>query len=106
MDSTWLTGDPAGMRAYASSLRGFADGIGVLQSSGDADVAAMIFDGPAGNRFDARMRGVSKSMHDLADQLRSVAGTLDGAAGRVEEAQAAERRREAEAASPGKAAAK
>ena len=94
MDSVWLTGDPVGMSDLAVSLRGFADGVAALQSSGDADVAAMVFEGPAGTRFDDGMRGVSRAMNDVAARLHALAGTLDGAATRVAEAQAEQRREE------------
>lgn len=95
MDSVWLTGDPGGMRALAGSLRGFASGIEALQGSGDADVAAMTFEGPAGESFRARMHRVSKAAGQGAAQLRDLAATLESAASQVEAAQAEQAREQA-----------
>jgi uncharacterized protein YukE len=95
LDSVWLTGDPAGMRALAGSLRGFASGIEVLQGEGDGDVAAMTFEGPAANAFRARMHRTSKAASQGAAQLRDLAATLESAASQVEAAQAEQAREQA-----------
>jgi uncharacterized protein YukE len=94
MDSVWLTGDPGGMRALAGSLRGFASGIEALQGSGDAAVAAMTFEGPAGESFRARTQRVSKAASQGAAQLRDLAAALESAASQVEAAQAEQAREE------------
>jgi uncharacterized protein YukE len=94
MDSVWLTGDPGGMRALAGSLRGFASGIEALQGEGDGDVAAMTFEGPAGDSFRARMQRASKAGSHAAGQLRDLAATLESAASQVEAAQAEQAREE------------
>jgi uncharacterized protein YukE len=95
MDSVWLTGDPGGMRALAGSLRGFASGIEALQGEGDGDVAAMTFEGPAGESFRARMHRASKTASQGAAQLRDLAATLESAASQVEAAQAEQAREQA-----------
>jgi uncharacterized protein YukE len=94
MDCVWLTGDPGGMRALAGSLRGFASGIEALQGEGDGDVAAMTFEGPAGDSFRARMQRASKAGSQAAGQLRDLAATLESAASQVEAAQAEQAREE------------
>ena len=92
----WLpavVGDPAGMRALASTLRSTANRIGSADTSISGAVAGMTFEGPAGDRFRSRARGVGRATRSAATTLESVASTLDRSAAEVEQAQADRLRR-------------
>jgi len=87
----WLpevVGDPAGMRALASTLRSTASQIGQVESSIGSAVAGMTFEGPAGTRFRGRARGVGRAARSAAGRLEDVAATLERSATQVEQDQA------------------
>ena len=92
----WLpevVGDPAGMRALASTLRSTASRIASVDSSISGAVSAMTFEGPAGNRFRDRARGIGRVASNAATTLEGVAAALDRSAAQVEQAQADRLRR-------------
>ena len=92
----WLpevVGDPAGMRALASTLRSTATRIANVDSSISGAVSAMTFEGPAGNRFRDRARGIGRVASNAATTLEGVAAALDRSAAQVEQAQADRLRR-------------
>jgi uncharacterized protein YukE len=79
-----VPGDPAGMRALASTLRGHAGMVGGLASGIDSDVTGMTFEGPAAEAFRSRMsvvtdlyRGAQTELHDLARQLEVSAAEVE-----------------------------
>lgn len=87
----WLpevVGDPAGIRALASTLRGHAATIGWIESNCTGTVTSMTFEGPAATRFRARTEDCTRDLTSASDELLQLAGTLDRAAADVEAAQA------------------
>ncbi|HEY3181625.1 MAG TPA: hypothetical protein VGJ77_02225 [Gaiellaceae bacterium] len=95
----WLpevVGDPAGMRALASTLRGHAATVAWIESNCTGTVTSMTFEGPAATRFRARAEDCAKSLTSAGDELLQLAGTLDRAASDVEAAQAERARKLAE----------
>jgi hypothetical protein len=94
VDSVWLTGDPGGMRALAGTLRSFANAVETYRSAGESGVASMTFEGPAGSAFVERLGRSTRSLADAVTQLQGLASSLDGAATKVEQAQAEQRREE------------
>jgi uncharacterized protein YukE len=87
----WLpevVGDPAGMRALASTLRSAASQIGQVESGIGSAVAGMTFEGPAGTRFRSRAGGIGRVARSAAATLEDVAGTLERSAAQVEQQQA------------------
>ncbi len=92
----WLpevVGDPAGMRALASTLRSTATRIANVDSSISSAVSAMTFEGPAGNRFRDRARGIGRVASNAATTFEGVAAALERSATGVEQAQADRLRR-------------
>lgn len=87
----WLpevVGDPAGMRSLAATLRSIGSQIAQVESGIDSAVAGMTFEGPAGNRFRGRARGMGRVAHSAAAKLEDVAATLERSATQVEQEQA------------------
>jgi uncharacterized protein YukE len=92
----WLpevVGDPAGMRALASSLRSAADRISQIDADIAGAVGAMTFQGPAGDRFRTRSEGSGRVATRCAERLQGLAATLERSATEVEQAQAERLRR-------------
>jgi uncharacterized protein YukE len=79
-----VPGDPAGMRALASTLRGHAGALGGLASGVDGDVSGMTFEGPAAEMFGSRMTVVVDAYRDAQAQLHDLAGKLETSATDVE----------------------
>jgi uncharacterized protein YukE len=79
-----VPGDPAGMRALASTLRGHAGAVGGLASGIDSDVSGMTFEGPAAETFRTRMANVVDAYRDAQTHLHDLAGKLETAATEVE----------------------
>jgi hypothetical protein len=79
-----VPGDPAGMRALASELRGHAGLVGGLASGVDSDVSGMTFEGPAAETFRTRLGNVADAYRDAQAQLHDLAGKLETAASEVE----------------------
>jgi uncharacterized protein YukE len=89
----WLPpviGDPAGMRALAGRLRDTGAQIAAVQDGCRSAVGAMTFEGPAGEAFRSRVSSTESGLRGAADELESLAGSLERAAADVE-AQQAER---------------
>jgi hypothetical protein len=93
IDLPAVVGDPAGMRALASSLRTNAEGIAVVAAQAAATVDGLEFFGPAADRLDGEIRTSSRNAGDLADQLLATAGLLDRSAADVEAQQRARERK-------------
>jgi uncharacterized protein YukE len=92
----WLpevVGDPAGMRALASSLRRSAEQISQVDADVSAAVSSMTFEGPAGDRFRSAATSTGSRATSAAERLQSLAGTLERSATEVEQAQAERLRR-------------
>jgi hypothetical protein len=81
------------MRALASTLRSTASQIAQVESGIGSVVAGMTFEGPAGNRFRGRARGIGRVARSAAGRLEDVAATLDRSATQVEQEQADRLRR-------------
>jgi hypothetical protein len=81
------------MRALATTLRSTASRIGAAESSMAGAVSSMTFEGPAGNRFRDKARGIGRVARSAATTLEGLAATLDRSAAEVEQAQADRLRR-------------
>jgi uncharacterized protein YukE len=84
-----IPGDPAGMRALAGLLGSLAAEIGAQESELTSEVRAMTFEGPAGDAFRERMRGVAADGRSVAEELQDLANLLERSAAEVAEAQKA-----------------
>jgi len=84
-----VPGDPAGMRALASALKGDARDIESVASGLGNAVESMTFKGPAGDRFRTEAQSSSSSLGDCATRLTDLAGFLETKATEVEAAQKA-----------------
>lgn len=82
-----IPGDPAGMRALASSLRGFGSSAGDLASTVSGDVTAMTFEGPAAGPFRDGIQVVKSAYESVANELLDTASTLERSASEVERLQ-------------------
>jgi uncharacterized protein YukE len=92
MSDPFLTGDPAGMRAFAATLNQVADRVGDVADRA-AQTTSAGYEGPAAKRFRSNITMLSQRQTGAAQQLHDLAGRISRAAGQVEAAQAAERRR-------------
>jgi hypothetical protein len=88
-----VPGDPAGMRALASSLR--ADGalIATIATSLEGRVDTVEFVGPAATRFEGRMGASVRRCVRVAERLIEAAALLERSAAEVEAAQRERERR-------------
>jgi uncharacterized protein YukE len=82
-----VPGDPAGMRALASSLRGYASSAAQLASSVAGDVDAMTFEGPAAGPFREGIRAATTAYERAGEELLDAASTLERSATEVERLQ-------------------
>ena len=92
----WLpevVGDPAGMRALASSLRQAADRVSGIESDVAGAVSSMTFEGPAGDTFRTRTAGTGRVATSVAERLQGLAATVERSAAQVEQEQAERLRR-------------
>ena len=81
------TGDPAAMLAAAARLRMRAERIDAVSASLGSRVAAMVYAGPAADRFRSSMTDRNGRARTVAAQLYELADTLTRAAGQLETAQ-------------------
>jgi uncharacterized protein YukE len=88
-----VPGDPAGMRALASTLRGHAGTVGGLASGVTSDVTGMTFEGPAAEDIRSRMSTVSEMYRAAQTELHDLGRQLDTAAAEVEQQQHARAQR-------------
>jgi uncharacterized protein YukE len=96
MSAAWLpeiVGNPAGMRDLAGALRGEAFAIAGRASQLEAEVKAMVFEGPAGDEFRAHMSAATAQADAVAQDLVSTANLLETSATQVEAAQRERERR-------------
>jgi uncharacterized protein YukE len=80
-----VVGDPAGMRAFAGSLRTLAAQLSDYEAELTGLVRGMTFEGPAGTEFAERMASFGRRLADGASRLEGLAGRIMVAADRVEE---------------------
>jgi uncharacterized protein YukE len=86
-----VQGDPSGMRALAADLRVSAVHVDDVESNVDGSVKNMVFEGPAGEAFRARMHGVDRRLQEARAGLHDLAAFIERAAAEVEVAQQARR---------------
>ena len=82
-----VIGDPAGMRALATSLREDAATTAVVAADTASTMDGLAFYGPAADRIEATVTSRTRSAGRLAERLVSVAALLDRSASDVEQAQ-------------------
>ena len=87
MGAYGIPGDPAGMRALAATLRVHAAGIASLESWLAGELAGMVFEGPAAERFWAEAESGARRRVQYAVRLLDVANLLESSAAEVEAAQ-------------------
>ena len=90
-----VVGDPAGMRALATRLRGDADRIATLGGGVKDIVAGAKMQGPAAKRMRKGAATFTGDVGGVVDRLRETAGFLDAEAAEVERKKD-ERRRQIE----------
>lgn len=81
------------MRAFAATLRQVADRIAHVANRASQTAANAGYEGPHATRFRAAIATLAKREVGAAQQFTDLAGRVSRAAGQVEAAQAAERRR-------------
>jgi uncharacterized protein YukE len=99
MGTPWLPevpGDPAGMRALAASLRGYAARAAGIADSVEAALAATTFEGPAAGPLREEQRSSTQTFRRAAEELQELARLLETSAAEVEAAQRERERRLAE----------
>jgi superfamily II RNA helicase len=84
MGAYGVAGDPAGMRRLAAVLRREADLAGLAGGQIAKAVQAMVFEGPAADRFKGQIgwaqmerQGLVTRLHDLADRLLRAAAEVE-----------------------------
>lgn len=90
------SGDPAGMRAAAAQLRLRAETLGQVTSNVDTDVAALVYVGPAADRFREAIATSSANLQAVSARMVNVADTLTRQAAILEEQQLEAARLQAE----------
>jgi hypothetical protein len=96
MGTPWLPeipGDPAGMRALAGSLRGFAVRAAGIADAVDSALAGTTFEGPAAGPLRERQRSATDAFRRSAEELQELARLLETSAAEVEAAQLERERR-------------
>jgi ABC-type transporter Mla subunit MlaD len=96
MGMPWLPeipGDPAGMRALASAVRGDARSVSTLTEGIGTAIGNATFEGPAATAIRDRLASYGRSLGDVSQGLEALAGRLDTAAAEVEQQQAERERR-------------
>lgn len=89
-------GDPGGMRALASRLRGRAHRLETIASDAHTRAQRTTFEGPAAVRFCSAVSESRRRLEGAAGMLKALASELDHTAAEVQRRIADARRREEE----------